>query len=583
MARICGQLMFISNDRINERKFNRMVESMATHTMYSNQRYIDEKVALGQFQFQPSNIDENDNRTMSYKNYKIVFTGKIYNSEFLKSTLIGHNYELGGGSDQEIVIRYFDLLKEKSFKHLDGVYAIIIWNKESRSMFMIRDVVGIQPLYYHITDECLLVASHSKAIISHPSTSYSMNKSGLQFHLMVHGVVPAPQTILNGLKKLPPGHYLKVNYEGVTQIRKFRTLNTFASSQLSTNFETVNFMKDLLVDAVRKRCVITHQPIGVFLSGGLDSSIIVAILSSLNLKDKIKTYSIGFDDVDNSIGNEFYYSDLVSKFYETKHQKYSIKKEHIIQNVEKMIMAMSEPIICQDAIAFYLLAKNVCHESSTILTGQGADELFGGYQFYNKIINNLDLYEGFQKFYLDRSFEEYKDLVRNEYRTNENYVKSFFEKTDELKSHILDKLLKLELETMAIDGPIKRVEMMTSNWSIDAISPFLDTNIIEFVGQLPLEWRRDKLILKEVAKMLAVPTEVIDREKIAFPVPQMKKIEGELLDKFRKVLFKNKDSGLFNLEKLKEYEKTVELTPIEGNKFGQLAILEMWLKLHDIS
>ena len=244
----------------------------------------------------------------------------------------------------------------------------------------------------------------------------------------------------------------------------------FSSQNIILN-EIYENISSLLTAAIEKRISVADVPVGVLLSGGLDSSLITAI--SKEYKNNLNTYSIGFETINNEEGNEFHYSDMVANDLKTLHEKYSVTSFDLLNSLDDVIMSMSEPMFSQDSSAFYLLAKNVSKSAKVVLSGQGADEVFGGYFWYEKIMNETDLnsIDTLSKYYFDRSYDNFKTIVHSDF-VSENYasndIGSRLKQMDPSLS-ILDKIFRLELSMFIIDDPVKRVDNMTMSHSLERL------------------------------------------------------------------------------------------------------------------
>ena len=347
-------------------------------------------------------------------------------------------------------------------------------------------------------------------------------------------------------------------------------------------------ISSLLTAAIEKRISVADVPVGVLLSGGLDSSLITAI--SKEYKNNLNTYSIGFETINNEEGNEFHYSDMVANDLKTLHEKYSVTSFDLLNSLDDVIMSMSEPMFSQDSSAFYLLAKNVSKSAKVVLSGQGADEVFGGYFWYEKIMNETDLnsIDTLSKYYFDRSYENFKTIVHSDF-VSENYasndIGSRLKQMDPSLS-ILDKIFRLELSMFIIDDPVKRVDNMTMSHSLEARVPFLDIDLISFMLSVKSEKKienGEKCLLKEVSKKY-LNNKIINREKFYFPVPPLKIIKDKFFDYCRKTLLSESalERNLYNTSYInKILEKPNEhFTNLNGNELWHFTLLERWLQLN---
>ncbi len=421
----------------------------------------------------------------------------------------------------------------------------------------------------------------------HYKKNKQINPIALNYQFTLHSVVPAPHTIISGINKLEPGCTMKVSKSGKSYINKFFDIENIEICDLSDS-EIIDKSNFLLDQAIRKRLNVADVPVGVLLSGGLDSSLITAI--SNKYKEKISTYSIGFDSINEEIGNEFYYSDLISKHFETKHNKYNVSSDELYNNLDRVIEDMSEPMFSQDSSAFYLLSQKVSCTNKVVLSGQGADEVFGGYFWYKKMMNedNLKDVEVISKFYFDRTFSSYKNAINKNY-VHDNYVfNDVNDKCQKMNSDLstLDKVFRLEMSMFIIDDPVKRIDNMSMSHALEARVPFLDVDLVKFMLSVKGSKKimnDSKYYLKKVSENY-LSNNIIYRDKFYFPVPSLKILKGKFYN-FCKVILTKEESlerGLYNREYIEKLlkEPNSNFTNINGNELWHFTLLERWLQLH---
>jgi asparagine synthase (glutamine-hydrolysing) len=404
-----------------------------------------------------------------------------------------------------------------------------------------------------------------------------------------HAVVPAPRTILKGVRKLAPATLCIIEPDGR------RSEQTYWSLTVGPRAEDRKFKEDDWREAVRatlgkavERRRVADVPVGVLLSGGLDSSILVALLAELGQAD-LKTFSIGFETVGDVKGDEFRYSDLVAKRFGTDHHRIKVDSSRTIDALPGMIAAMSEPMMSHDAIGFYLLSHEVARYVKVAQSGQGADEILGGYHWYPALMRSNDATEDYARVYFDRDHAEMgqalaPSLMNGDY--SREFVDDFFR--DCPSSRPIDKTLQLDTQIMMVDDPVKRVDNMAMASGLETRVPFLDHDMVELAARIPAELKvggGGKYILKEAARGL-VPDEVIDRPKGYFPVPALKYLRGAFLEFVRDVLDtpRARQRGLFQrayVERLLSNPEG-ELTPKGHSKLWQVALLESWLQAQGV-
>ncbi|MBD3612235.1 MAG: N-acetylglutaminylglutamine amidotransferase, partial [Hydrogenovibrio crunogenus] len=413
----------------------------------------------------------------------------------------------------------------------------------------------------------------------------------------LHAFVPSPHTILKGIRKLEPGHWMIVNPDGQMYKKSYWHLEAkrpTADNAPQTEKEWIDAIHESLKQAVHKRLTAADVPVGVLLSGGLDSSLIVALLAEAGVED-IRTFSIGFEDVPEEKGSEFEYSDLVVEQYQTAHQKYLIPNETVLPRLTEAVDAMAEPMFGQDAIAFYLLSEKVSEDVKVVMSGQGADEVFAGYFWYPMMAKAAESLkdasrpvDAFAPYYFDRSHEEWLEMIEDEFHVYDVTSELINDRlSDKGADSYLDQVLRLDTTTLIVDDPVKRVDNMTMAWGLEARVPFLDHHLVELAMSAPtdLKLKDFKYILKKIARGI-VPNEVIDRPKGYFPMPALKYVRGPFYEMMKSILTspQAKARGIFKpayIQKLLDHPEADEsFTAIKGSKLWHAALLELWLQRH---
>jgi asparagine synthase (glutamine-hydrolysing) len=338
------------------------------------------------------------------------------------------------------------------------------------------------------------------------------------------------------------------------------------------------------------RRTVADVPVGVLLSGGLDSTLIVALLAEAGQRD-LATFSVGFDAVGGVDGDEFRWSDLVAREFETDHRRMHVGNDRMLPALDGAIGAMSEPMVSHDAVAFYLLAEEVSRSHKVVQLGQGADEVFAGYSWYPPLAGaNGDAADVYEAEFFDRPHEEMARTLQERHLLGEDPSRRFLDEhfARPGADDALDRALRLDTLVMLVDDPVKRVDNMTMAWGLEARTPFLDHELVELAAACPPELKLaggGKGVLKAAARGL-IPDAVIDRPKGYFPVPALKRLEGATLDLVRATLDAPaaRDRGLFRPDHLQALLATPNdhVTTLEGNKLWQVALLELWLERHGI-
>jgi asparagine synthase (glutamine-hydrolysing) len=338
--------------------------------------------------------------------------------------------------------------------------------------------------------------------------------------------------------------------------------------------------------AVRRRMV-ADVPVGVLLSGGLDSSLVVALLAAEG-QTGLQTFSVGFHAAAGESGDEFEYSDLVAEHFATEHQQILVDPARMLPAVDDAIVAMSEPMVSHDCVAFYLLAQEVSKSVRVVQSGQGADEVFAGYSWYPPLagVPRAEGLEAYAKQFTDRPHAELAHILEPEWVLDHDPSRAFIAEhfaapgADET----LDAALRLDSTVMLVDDPVKRVDNMTMAWGLEARVPFLDHELVELAAACPPELKLahgGKGVLKEAARGV-VPDSIIDRPKGYFPVPAIRHLEGPFLDRVRDAVTDPvaKARGLVRRDWLDAMlaDPNTARTNLGSNALWQVALLEMWLQ-----
>jgi len=587
MCGICGQLRF-DNNSVNLSSLNKMMDKISRRGPDSSGHWIDNNVGFGHQRLSIIDLSNFGSQPMVDETLDLilVFNGTIYNYKELRQYLKTKGYNFFSHSDTEVIIKSYHYWGKGCVSKLDGMFAFCIWDKKNDQLFIARDRMGIKPFYYNITDKAFSFASNTQALIS-IGADKSINPIALQQQLSLHAVIPAPNTILNGINKIKPGTTLTVDSNCRVTESTYWYPDAARPETSLTDEQYIERTHELLTDAVIKRMSASDVPIGVLLSGGLDSSLLVGLLKEAG-HENIRTFSIGFEDIGDEAGSEFEYSDQIVDKFQTKHKKYVISNSQVLPRLGEAISNMAEPMVGQDAVAFYLLSEEVSKHIKVVLSGQGADEAFGGYFWYPKmqLEPGSDL-ERFSRHYVDRTYEEYLLTVNSNYHTGNhtmNWLDKEFAKPN--ADEFMDKVFRTDITRLIVDDPVKRVDNMTMAWGLEARVPFMDYKLIEHALSIPpsLKMRDEgKYPLKKISRGL-LPDSVIDRKKGYFPMPALKYVQGEFLEFMSDILTssKCKNRSVFNQNFVQKIinEPQKFMTALNGSRLWHLALLEYWLQVN---
>jgi asparagine synthase (glutamine-hydrolysing) len=519
----------------------------------------------------------------------IVFNGCIYNHRELRAELEGDGYRFFSTSDTEAILKAYDKWGRDCVSHFAGMFAFAIYEHASGRLLLARDRLGVKPLYLAETTGALRFASTLPALLAGGGIDTSIDPVALHHYLSWHAVVPPPRTILNGVQKLPPATTMLVEPDGSGDLKRYWRAD-FSRQDRYADWTDTDW-SDAVLQALRvavERRMVSDVPVGVLLSGGLDSSLIVALLQTSG-QEKLATFSIGFDDVGTREGNEFKYSDVVAEQFGTDHHKIHVDISRMLPALDGAVAAMSEPMVSHDAVAFYLLSEEVSKSYKVVQSGQGADEVFAGYSWYPPLWgvegSGADAY---QAAFFDRRHAEMADTLSDAYQLSDDPSRAFLDRHFDAPGadDPVDRALRMDTEVMLVDDPVKRVDNMTMAWGLEARTPFLDHELVQLAAACPPRLKLasgGKGVLKDAARQVLPPV-VIDRPKGYFPVPALSTLEGATLELIRETMSSAaaRARGLFAPEHVRTLlaDPNEHLTTLEGSKLWQLALLELWLTRH---
>ena len=528
----------------------------------------------------------------------VAFNGCVYNYPELRRQLIGLGHRFFSHSDTEVILKGYREWGERVVDHLKGMFAFAVAETTTGRVVLARDRLGVKPLYWCDVDDGngtggLRFASSLPALVAAGGVDTELDPIALSHYLSFHSVVPAPRTILKGVRKLEPGTIMRIEPDGI------RTTTTYWEPEFERSAERADWSEadwqDAILGSLRtavERRLVSDVPVGCLLSGGLDSSLIVGLLAEAG-QHGLATFSIGFEAAGGEEGDEFKYSDVIARHYATDHHQIRIDTARMLPALTDTIGAMSEPMMSHDCVAFYLLSQEVSKHVKVVQSGQGADEIFAGYHWYPPMAHAADGDPGdalgrYRTAFFDRDHAGLNDLLAPRWRVDDDvagdFVLSHFAKPGAATA--TDRALRLDTTVMLVDDPVKRVDNMTMAWGLEGRVPFLDHELVELAATCPPELKTaydGKGVLKEAARKV-IPHEVIDRPKGYFPVPALKHLQGPYLELVTDALHSTaaRDRGLFAPAAVDRLlaEPNGNLTPLRGNPLWQIGLLELWLARH---
>lgn len=625
MCGITGKIYF-NNNTVDEQDVLAMNNKILHRGPDDGGVYIspDQKVGLGHRRLSIIDLSPLGHQPMNYMNrYWIVFNGEIYNFQEKRELLEKEGHAFKSHSDTEIIMALYDKFGKKCLEHLRGMFAFTIYDEKEKTIFCARDRVGKKPFKYYLDDNVFMFASELKSILTQPEYIKEPDYVAIHHYLTLQ-YVPAPLTGFKDLKKLEPAHYLFIDLK-TKKVEKERYWKLDYSKKLDlTEDEWKKRIMEKLEESVKLR-MIADVPLGAFLSGGIDSSAIVAIMSKLSDKP-IKTFSIGFEEEKY---NELKYAKIIGDNFKTDHKEFIVKPD-AISILPMLVKHYEEPYADSSALPTYYVSKITREHVTVALNGDGGDENFAGYSRYsafrfsllyeklgwiNKLvilpITNL-LSKKIKNTFFERAYrfsltinEDYKRryLTYTAYFTNENKKIIY---TDEFKGKVweqdtydliskkfleantenkMDQVLYADFSTYLPDDLLVKVDIDTMAVALEGRSPFLDHELLELTAQIPFDlklrkFNDKKYILKEALRGL-IPNEVMFRPKMGFGVPIDTWFRGELKDFAYKTLLSEKAIGrrIFKKEKIKEILDNHNATNVNYSpRIWALLTLELWFQ-----
>lgn len=490
----------------------------------------------------------------------IVYNGEVYNHQESRKSLLRRGHRFENNSDTETILHLYDEYGIDCVEHLRGMFAFAIWDKQKQEMFLARDRFGVKPLYYvHDTDGSLYFASEIKSLIECGAVTPELNYDALPDQFANHGT-SADETLYRGVKRLLPGHVM-VWRDGKLDIRKYWDLS-YEPKVVRSDDEYISEWRDLFHESVRLR-LMADVPLGMFLSGGIDSSAIAGAMSTM-VGDPIKTFSVGFEERE---GNELEYARSVSRRFGTDHHEIIISPEQFFEALPDLVWHEDEPIGFIASVPLYFVSKLAAEHVKVVLTGEGADEMLAGYGRYKKALSLLNYGDKYQSITpafvqnavrggvatlpsslgrkLDRTFLSRTADIENLFFDNfgvfpRSMQQGLFSKETMGRisdadpytrqnawldcadaDDVLDKLLYADTKTYLHELLMKQ-DQMSMAASIESRVPFLDHRLAEFTARMPHEMKlrggTTKWVLRKAMKGI-LPDEIIHRKKMGFPVP----------------------------------------------------------------
>jgi asparagine synthase (glutamine-hydrolysing) len=583
MCGIAGVMKFGGEGRAEAGLVRRMCNVMAHRGPDDDGVYTDGPVGLGMRRLSIIDVAgghqpiSNETGTVW-----IVFNGEIYNHASLRKDLESRGHRYKTNSDTETIVHLYEEYGSDCVNYLRGMFAFAIWDREKRSLFVARDRLGIKPLYYRLTSESFLFGSEIKVVLAHGGVRPEFHFAGLPEYL-AFGYLSGEETSYDGISKLLPGHRLELNENGEVKIEQYWDLDVSTVGPVRDESYYVQTYREMLEQAVGSH-LMSDVPLGVFLSGGVDSSAVAALMTKIR-EEPIETFSVGYAEQTYS---ELPYARTVAKHLGSVHHEVLVSERDFFDSLPRLTWQEDEPIVWPSSVSLYFVAKLARERVTVVLTGEGADETLGGYTRYAFTLRNQALDRMYRSvtpailrkgvrglisnssligaklqrklahtclgvdsgswssFYFDNFLSAFSEAQQTQLLTDDTkerlapgmayqHVLGYWENA---KGELLQRLLYTDIKTYLVELLMKQ-DNMSMAASIESRVPFLDHVLVEFATRIPrdvqLKGLAGKTILKKAVEDL-LPHSILYRRKLGFPTPWSGWLAGARLDSIEKML-----------------------------------------------
>ena len=567
---MCGFVGSINKEKDKKDNIKKMADLIAHRGPDSEGYYTDENIALGFRRL--SIIDLNNGSQPIYNEDKskvIIFNGEIYNFEPLREDLIKKGHTFTTKTDTEVILHGYEEYGEKILDKLRGMFAFVIYDKNTKELFAARDFYGIKPFYYAKMGNTFIFGSEIKSFLIHPHFKKELNSKMLEYYLTFQ-YSPGNETFFKNVYKLMPGHYLKYK-NGKLEVKKYYEIK-FKEDKTKTYDEWKKGIKQRLADSIKAH-KISDVEVGSFLSSGVDSSFIAAS------SDVDKTFTVGFN---NEKYSEISYAKDLSEKINTQNISKVITKEEYFKKLPNIIYYMDEPVADPSAIALYFVTELASENVKVSLSGEGADEIFGGYNIYQEPLTDAWYYKlpypirfvigkvasifphkrginflirrgkKLEDRFVGNAFifnnHEVKKILKNKRQTKgfQDLTKPYYEKVKDKDE--VTKMQYIDFNFWLIGDILTKADKMSMANSLEVRVPFLDRPLIDYALGLPTEFKTDKNTTKKIFRDIAsevLEDKVSTKKKLGFPVPiRVWLKEDETYESVRKVFMQ--DNKFFN-------------------------------------
>lgn len=567
-------------------------------------------IFLGHRRLSIIDISSNGHQPMLYEHLAIVYNGEVYNFKDIRQDLISEGYSFDSNSDTEVILKSYHLWGIDCVERFRGMFAFAIYDFKQQEIIIFRDRAGVKPLYYSQTDNALIFSSELRPLLNYPYFNKEIDFEAVSSYLQF-GYIHAPKTIFKAVQKLLPGHYLKYDIRSKILVKEcYWNINDFYENQVARE-DITEKLEATIIEAFNLR-MIADVPVGVFLSGGIDSSLVAAIVQKYS-KMPINTFTIGFEDKKYDESN---YAKEIAKYLGTNHTELICNKEDALAIIMKLPKIFDEPFADSSAIPTVLVSELAKKQVSVVLSGDGGDELFCGYPSYVlmekrferlskvpfrktlKTISNTittpvfiqNRFNGklYNRFIKVKNMLDHDDIVNNFKVANSVFSKDeikrliradyFFSKDIPATTSNLEKMMISDFKGYLPDDLMVKIDRSTMSASLEGREPLLDHKIIEFAASLPVSYKKNKEILKSILGHY-IPEELFLRKKQGFGIP----INDWLREDLKYLLDQYLGESLIRKYNIFDYDYISKLLEAfyvgknDDNKVWVLLMFQMWL------
>ncbi len=628
---MCGIAGFIDFNKKNDKDILKKMTDVLFHRGPDDSGYSFctnnfANIGLGHRRLSILDLSKHGHQPMSFDNFEIIYNGEVYNFKEIRKELEKYGYSFESNSDTEVILKAYHKWRVDAIHKFIGMFAIAIYDKKDQEVVLIRDRAGVKPLYYYFKDNLFMFSSELKSFHQNSYFKKEIDLDSLSLYLQ-YGYILEPYSIFKWTRKLKAGYYLKIDLKQkkIEEKQYWNIFEFYNKPKLSIDTkEAINETEKLLKSAFEYRMV-SDVPVGMFLSGGYDSSAVTALLQS-EKTEKIKTFTIGFYEKGY---DEAPYAKEVANYLGTDHTEYYCTQKDAVEIIPLLPEIYDEPFGDSSAIPTTLVSRLAREKVTVSLSADGGDEIFGGYGKYNTSLKYYNFFKQFPSFslpiisklmnYVNPDFipvfnktynyktryekvknilksnssskamqytsqhftlKELKKLLKNEPR----YIQTNFDLINLLNQNNddIDQMLAIDYKTYMVDDILTKVDRATMSVSLEGREPLLDHRIIEFVAQLPSNLKikngEKKWLLKHIVHKY-LPKEMMDRPKMGFGVPIVEWFRDELKEYFLTYLDKNRleKEGIFNVDEVVKLRDNYLNGKKENiQKLWFILMFEMW-------